>query len=79
MPYRDKSKQRGAVRSAVARHRGKGITSGITLERAAKLLLICRALDCKVIGLGGRQVSLLDEVRYGVLGSTMSEVKSILE
>ena len=64
------------------RVRGNTLTGGdkpvcVTVEQAAKLLLICNALDKYIHGLDGK-VSLLSMVRYGVSGPTLEQVKSQL-
>lgn len=84
MPYKDKEKQKDAVKRAVNKRRvlQKGITSsrvlhqGITVdtERAGKLLLVCKSLDKDVTGLGGVRENMLDLVRYGINGPTMRDV-----
>ena len=51
---------------------------GTDTEKAAKLLMICNALDKEVTGLPGK-VNLLSQVRYGVSGSTFTQVKTSLQ
>jgi len=51
----------------------------VDTKKAAKLLLICRALDREVTGLDGKRVNLLSMVRYGVFGPTLKQVKESLE
>jgi len=51
----------------------------VDTKKAAKLLLICRALDREVTGLDGKRVNLLSMVRYGVFGPTFTQVKASLE
>jgi hypothetical protein len=72
--YKDKEKQREAVRVAVARHR-QGITEGITIDKdkAVKLTKIANALDKEVQGLGGKRENMLDLVRFG--GIRMRDVR----
>lgn len=65
------------------RVRGNTLTGGdkpvcVTVEQAAKLLMICNALNKYIHGLDGR-VNLLTMVRYGVYGPTLEQVKSQLE
>lgn len=64
--------------------RSKGLTQGLTpievdTKKAAKLLMICRALDREVTGLDGKRVQLLTMVRYGISGPTFTEVKDMLD
>ena len=47
----------------------------VDVKRAAKLLLICRALDKTVTGLDGKKVNLQSQVRYGVYGPTFEDIK----
>jgi len=51
---------------------------GTDTEKAAKLLMICNALDKEVTGLTGK-VNLLSQVRYGVSGPTFTQVKASLQ
>ena len=88
MPYKEKSmkslrqKQRRDEAPVKVKPLGeapKVITHGtktiyVTAEKAAKLLMACNALDKQMQGLQGKE-SLLDMVRYGVHGPTMSSVK----
>ena len=60
----------------------KAITHGtktiyVTAEKAAKLLMVCHALDRQISGLQGKE-NLLNMVRYGVSGPTMAGVKESL-
>ena len=50
----------------------------VGVEKAAKLLMICNALDKSVHGLDGKKVSLLSVVRYGISGPTFTEIKGQL-
>ncbi len=87
MPYRDLEKQREAKKERMRRDRGNtkvtqiegntGRVTHVTVERAGKLLLICKALDKETTGLGKRE-NMLDLVRYGVGGPLMREVKERL-
>ena len=129
MPYRDKEKQKEAVKKAVDRHRKgiteEGITSGyykemfegkprfITLSdgqifdrtyqpapnkhlrgmigcnradkidlargisKAKRLALLLTSLDRNIAGLG-KSENMLDQVRYGVRGPTLKEIKASL-
>ena len=85
MPYKDQ-----AMKSQRQKERRKGEAPAILkpqseapmkplktidTEKAAKLLLICNALDKEVIGLDGKKVNLLSMVRYGVNGPTLEKVK----
>jgi len=45
-------------------------------KKAGKLLLICNSLDKEMGGLGGK-VNLLTQVRYGVYGPTLYDVKKV--
>ena len=88
MPYKDKEKQKEAVKKAVDKHRG--ITNGITeqgitpkgiteyppllyaladVKKRAKLRAICQSLS---------EHHVLQEVRYGVYGTTMDVVAEYL-
>lgn len=49
----------------------------VTAEKAAKLLMVCQALDKQISGLQGKE-NLLNMVRYGVSGPTMAGVKESL-
>lgn len=51
----------------------------VDTRKAAKLLLICNALNREVTGLDGKRVNLLSMVRYGVFGPTFTQVKASLE
>ncbi len=46
----------------------------VNKKTAAKLLLVCRAMDKEVHGLGGKKVNLLDVVRFGIEGMTLKEI-----
>ena len=79
-------KERTRLRVQRYRERGKStdnvthdVTQDITVDTtgAAKLLMVCNALDRQMGGLTGNE-SLLDLVRYGVYGPTMREVKARL-
>jgi len=68
-------------------YHAEGITDKRTLHLAkalidpvkrAKLILIHRALNRTVTGLGSTKVRLSDEVRYGVNGFTFSEIGELL-
>ena len=50
----------------------------VDTNKAAKLLLICNALDKDVRGLDGNKTNLLSMVRYGIFGPTMDRVQAIL-
>ena len=56
---------------------GGAKTIYVTAEKAARLLLICQSLDRQSQGLRGKE-NLLDLVRYGCSGPTMSGVKESL-
>jgi len=58
----------------------KGGTKDILVDTktAARLLLICKALDKTMPGLDGERVNLLSMVRYGVTGPTMEGVAGSL-
>lgn len=66
-------KRRGSQNSGV---HSEG--SQIDTVRAAKLSLICHALDKTVTGIDGQRVNLLSMVRYGVNGPTMESIKAQL-
>ena len=70
--YRDRNKSVTLSGSVT----GKDVT--VDTERAAKLLLICNALDKSVTGLSGQKVNLLTMVRYGISGPTMESVREQL-
>lgn len=78
MPYKNTVLQREAVKKAVAKHRvlhqGSQVRE-VSVEQAAKLLLICKALDKEISGLHGK-VNLLDQVRKG--SQTFKEIKDVL-
>lgn len=81
----DKALQREQTRERVKRYRNKQalhrpISESVTVDtkKAAKLLLLCKALDREVTGLDGKRVSLLTMVRYGILGQTLKEIKAFL-
>lgn len=48
----------------------------VSVEKAAKLFLICQALDKQIRGLN-KPVNMLDEVRWG--GSTLRGIKEKLD
>lgn len=81
MPYKDMEKRREVSRLSMVKKR-KGLTMGVNkaievdTRKAAKLLLICRALDKEVTGLDGKRINLLTIVRYGDL--TLGQVKASL-
>ena len=50
----------------------------VDVERAAKLLMICKSLDRQVSGLGGSHANLLSMVRYGINGPTFASIKARL-
>ena len=70
--YRDRNKSVTLSGSVT----GEDVT--VDTERAAKLLLICNALDKSVTGLSGQKVNLLTMVRYGISGPTMESVREQL-
>ena len=86
MPYKDKTKQKEAMRKAVDKHR-QGITSqGITKEGITEYPAILEALvdpikraKLKRIHESLRTRGLLGEVRYGVYGPTFDIVGELLE
>lgn len=51
---------------------------GTDTEKAAKLLMVIRAMDKEVRGLDGK-VNLLTMTRYGVSGQTLAELKPMFE
>ena len=55
----------------------EGKAGGTDHMTAAKLLMVCQALDKQMPGLQGKE-NLLDMVRYGVSGPTMASVKASL-
>lgn len=55
----------------------EGKAGGTDHMTAAKLLMVCNALDKQMPGLQGKE-NLLDMVRYGVSGPRMSSVKASL-
>ena len=50
----------------------------VNVEEAAKLLMVCNALDRTVTGLTGQRINLLSLVRYGISGPTMADIKAQL-
>ena len=55
----------------------EGKAGGTDHMTAAKLLMVCQALDKQMPGLQGKE-NLLDVVRYGCSGPTMASVKASL-
>lgn len=83
--YKDKGNQREANKQAQIKRR-QGMTEGMTktegmtgcdttIRQAAKLKMVCDALDHDITGLGGK-VNMLDLVRYGSI--SMRDVKAQL-
>ena len=50
----------------------------VSVEKAAKLLMIAKSLDKEYTDLSGKKGKLSDMVRYGVNGLTMTEIRDRL-
>ncbi len=69
---RHRDKKRDKTRSVTPQ------TVTVDVTQAAKLLMICKALDKDIHGLDGK-VNLLSMIRYGVYGPTLESVKAQLD
>lgn len=73
-----------SVTPALRSNKTTGLTHGsntieVDVKTAAKLLLICKACDKEIQGLGGERVNILSLVRYGIGGPTLESIKGQLE